>query len=100
MASPRSLRLARASTRLAADPLRSEGACSRPLPRLSSSETPAKDYNRKLSNLLHVAASAANLQRRLVQRLQCTAAKASCTRSGFECYRYHANMANFRSLHL
>jgi hypothetical protein len=100
MAGPPSRRLARASTRLAADPLRSEGACSRPLPRLSSSETPAKDYNRKLRSLLHTAACAANLQRRLLQGLQCTAAKASSTRSGFECFGYHANMANFRSLHL
>ena len=31
--------------RLAADPLRGKGAYHRPLPRLSSSETPAADYN-------------------------------------------------------
>src|ERR1700730_3709429 len=45
MVAPPSRRLARTPARLAADPLRGKGAYHRPLPRLSSSETPAADYN-------------------------------------------------------
>src|SRR3984893_5109555 len=50
MVAPPSRRLARTPARLATDPLRGEGAYHRPLPRLSSSETPAADYNLNLSS--------------------------------------------------
>jgi tRNA (guanine-N7-)-methyltransferase len=82
MAGPSPRRLARAPARLAADPLRGEGACRRPLPCLSPNETPATGHNQKLSHLLHAAAPAANLQRGLFQRLNQPATSLN-TRNGF-----------------
>src|SRR2546423_15522863 len=100
MAGPPSPRLARASTRLAADPLRSEGACRRPLPRLSSSETPAKDYNRKLRGLLHAGCICSEYTAASPPKVVMHSSQSLQYRSDFERSGYHANMANFRSLHM
>src|ERR1700719_2733646 len=72
MVGPSSRRLARTPARLAADPLRGKGACHRPLPRLSSSETPAADYNLNLSShkIIEVGARSERAFGRAAHRLQ------------------------------
>src|ERR1700719_1471016 len=69
MVGPPSRRLARTPARLAADPLRGKGACHRPLPRLSSSETPAADYNLNLSSHKIIEVGARDPKGRSVVRL-------------------------------
>src|SRR5580700_6833447 len=87
MVGPPSRRLARTPARLATDPLRGKGAYHRSLLRLSSSETPAADYNLNLSSHKIIDAGARHPKGRSVVRLPAYALKGIAS-AGSGCATY------------